>query len=200
MRSDARRNRERVLDAARELFGREGLDAQMDEIAARAGVGVGTVYRHFATKEALLEALAADYFDALTDIAERALTVEDRWQAFASYFEEGAELMARHKALAQVSADRPQVMNDAALTADVKRDFFTKVEELIARAQAAGELRPEFELSDVPSLMCSLGALQISPVPYSNWRRLLAIVLDGLRAPGASELPPVLGRLPRRDV
>jgi AcrR family transcriptional regulator len=200
MRSDARRNRERVLAAARECFGRDGLDAQMDDIAACAGVGVGTVYRHFATKDALLEALAADHFNGLTDIAERALTVEDPWEGFATYFREGADMMGCNRALAQVTADRPEVMNDAALRADVERDLFTKVEQMIVRAQEAGALRPEFELSDVPALMCSLGALQISQAPYQNWRRLLAIVLDGLRAPGVSELPPITGRIPRRDV
>lgn len=200
MRSDAVRNRARVLDAARELFGRDGLDAQMDDIAASAGVGVGTVYRHFETKEALLQALAADYFAALTAIAEQALAQDDPWHAFESFIRRGAESMAKNRALAQVSADRPELMQSAAQDADLTLEFFGKVEEVILRAQAAGELRPDFELSDVPAIMCSLGALQISPKGYSSWRRILEFVLDGLHGPGGSELPPVIDRIPRRNV
>ena len=199
-RADARRNRERVLEAARECFGRDGLDAQMDDIAAAAGVGVGTVYRHFATKEALLEALASDYFARLVALAEDAEAVEDPWEAFAGYIRAGAELMADNRGLAQVSAERPEVMNEAALRADDTQDFFARLERVIGRAQEAGELRPEFELEDIPGIMCSLGAVQTSAVPYSNWRRMLAILLDGLHGPGGSELPPVLVRLPGRDV
>jgi AcrR family transcriptional regulator len=200
MRSDARRNRERVLEAARECFARDGLDAQMDDIAAGAGVGVGTVYRHFATKEALVDALAADFFSRLASLAEKAESVEDPWEAFAGYIRDGAEVMAGDRGLAQVSAERPEVMNEAALKADITADFFGRLERVITRAQEAGELRPEFELEDIPGIMCSLGSVQVSRVPYSNWRRLLEILLDGLRAPGGSELPPVLVRLPGRDV
>lgn len=199
MRSDAVRNRARVLDAARECFGRDGLDAQMDDIAAIAGVGVGTVYRHFETKDALLEALAADYFVGQNALALQALEVDDPWGAFAGYIRGGAELMAS-RALAQVSADRPELMEAAAQAADAEFGFFGTVERLIARAQDAGELRPDFELLDVPAIMCSLGALQISPKASVNWRRVLEFVLDGLHGPGGSALPPVLERVPRRDV
>jgi AcrR family transcriptional regulator len=198
LRSDARRNRERVLEAARECFGRDGLDAQMDDIAGCAGVGVGTVYRHFETKEALLEALAADHFSRLASLAEKAEAVEDPWEAFAGYIRDGAELMAGDRGLAQVAAERPEVMNEAALKTDVTEDFFGRLDRVIERAQKAGQLRPEFVLEDIPGIMCSIGAVQISSVPYTNWRRLLAIVLDGLHGSTGSELPPVLMRLPGR--
>jgi AcrR family transcriptional regulator len=185
LRSDARRNHERVLEAARECFGRDGLDAQMDEIAARAGVGVGTVYRHFETKDALIAALAADYFEGQNELAVRALGGEDPWAAFAGFIRAGAELMAS-RALAQVAADRPELMEAAAQAADTELGFFGTVEKVIARAQQAGELRPEFEFADVPAIMCSLGALQISPKANVNWRRILEFVLDGVRVPVAS--------------
>jgi AcrR family transcriptional regulator len=198
IRADARRNRERVLDAARECFAKDGMDAQMDDIAARAGVGVGTVYRHFATKEALVEALATGYFEREGKLAREALELSDPWQAFSTFIRSGAELMSVNRALAQVSADRPEVMRDAAVAADEEFGFFGLVETLIDRAKRAGALRRDFELEDVPAIMCSLGALQISRGAYANWRRLLEIVLDGLRAPGGSELPRVTTRLPHR--
>src|ERR1044071_6160977 len=81
LRADARRNREKVLAAARAVFSEHGREAQMDDVARRAGVGVGTVYRHFPTKEALIEALMVDSFKSIAAEAERALDIEDPWEA-----------------------------------------------------------------------------------------------------------------------
>jgi AcrR family transcriptional regulator len=186
-----------VLEAARECFGRDGIDAQMDDVAACAGVGVGTVYRHFATKDALIEALASDYFAQQDTCARAALEVEDPWQAFSRYIRDGAELMAGNRALAQFSAERPEVMQRAALAADEDLGFFGTVETLITRAKEHGDLRADFELEDVPAIMCSLGALQISRGSYANWRRVLEMVLDGCRAPSQMPLPEFDTRLPR---
>jgi AcrR family transcriptional regulator len=197
IRADARRNRERVLDAARACFARVGKEAQIDEVAAAAGVGVGTVYRHFATKEALVAALAAEHFAGEARIAQAALEIEDPWQAFSTFVRQGAELTAENRALAQIAADRPEVMQDAALAAEDELGFFGTIQTLIDRAKAAGELRADFELEDIPAVMCSLGALQISRGAYANWRRLLEIMLEGLHGPASAELPPVQERLPR---
>src|SRR5919199_1126344 len=94
-RADARRNRERVVAAARAEFGERGRDAQMDDVARRAGVGVGTVYRHFPTKRALLEALMLAAFNSIAAEAERALKeIEDPWEAFATVVRHGAEVMS----------------------------------------------------------------------------------------------------------
>jgi AcrR family transcriptional regulator len=197
IRADARRNRERVLDAARACFARVGKEAQIDEVAAAAGVGVGTVYRHFATKEALVAALAAEHFAGEARIAQAALEIEDPWQAFSTFVRQGAELTAENRALAQIAADRPEVMQDAALAAEDEFGFFGTIQTLIDRAKAAGALRADFELEDIPAVMCSLGALQISRGAYANWRRLLEIMLEGLHGPASAELPPVQERLPR---
>src|ERR1041384_5426357 len=91
LRADARRNREKVLQAARSVFSEHGRDAQMDDVARRAGVGVGTVYRHFPTKEALIEALMVAAFQTIADEAHRALDIEDPWEAFTSVLWRGAE-------------------------------------------------------------------------------------------------------------
>jgi AcrR family transcriptional regulator len=199
LRADARRNRLLVLDAARECFAREGIAAQMDDIAARAGVGVGTVYRHFETKEALTQALAADYFAGEAALAKAALERDDPWEAFCFFIRNGAELLAESRALSQISADRPEVMRDAAAAADVELGFFGTIEIIITRAKDAGTLREDFQLEDIPAIMCSLGALQISRGAYANWRRVLEIVLDGLRAPAGHPLPPVMIALQRSD-
>ena len=113
-RADARRNRARVLEAARTCFGESGLEAQVDEIARCAGVGVGTVYRHFPTKEALYEALASDHFLRLAATAREALGGADSWEAFSGFMRRAAELQASDRALAEVMAAQPEVMRDAA--------------------------------------------------------------------------------------
>src|SRR5687768_11863989 len=94
LRADARRNRERVIKAARAVFAEQGRDAQVDDVARRAKVGVGTVYRHFPTKEALLEALVRDRFAQLAEWALEALEEEDAWAAFERVVWRGAELHA----------------------------------------------------------------------------------------------------------
>ena len=197
LRADARRNRKRVLDAAQECFAKDGMQAQIDDIAECAKVGVGTVYRHFPTKEALVETLAADYFARQAQEAEAALEVADPWQAFSGYMRTAADILAENRALAQVSTDRPEMMKDAAQAADVEFGFFGTLEQLIGRAQKAGVLRTDFQLEDIPAIMCSLGSLQVSRGAYANWRRVLEMVLDGLHAADAEDLPPVTAKLPR---
>jgi AcrR family transcriptional regulator len=189
MRADARRNRERVLDAALHCFAADGLQAQMDDVACRAKVGVGTVYRHFPTKDALIEALADDYFARQAETARAALEVEDAWEAFSGYVHRASDILGENRALAQVLRDRPEMMAAAALRAADELHFFETLEALIDRAQEAGALRPDFRLEDIPLIMCSLGSLQTSRGDYSSWRRQRAIILDGLRAPGSEPLP-----------
>src|SRR5436190_23045316 len=106
LRADARRNRERVLTAAREVFAEQGRDAQMDDVARRAMVGVGTVYRHFPTKEALLEALAVDAFERIVVVAREILeTIADPWEALTRTLWAGAEILAADRALADAMAE-----------------------------------------------------------------------------------------------
>jgi AcrR family transcriptional regulator len=185
LRADARRNRDRVLAAARKCFAADGCDAQMEDIAKRAGVGVGTVYRHFPNKEAVIQALVDDYFADLGARAEAALEIEDPWEAFSSYIWGAADLLGANRGLSEVTAGGQ--MREGAQNSP----FFTAVGQLIQRAQDAGVMRPDVTIEDVPMIMCSLGRVQQldSKMTVSNWQRHLAIMLDGLRIGDRSPLP-----------
>jgi AcrR family transcriptional regulator len=187
LRADARRNREKVLAAARAVFAENGRDAQMDDVARRAGVGVGTVYRHFPTKEALIEALMVDSFQAIAAAAEAALDIEDPWEAFSSVLWRGAEIMAADRALSEVFASIPGAMEQAMPTVE---GLTGSVEILMQRARDAGVLRSDAVLDDIPMIMCGIGsATKKEHRCEAPWRRHLMIVLDGLRATGGERLP-----------
>jgi len=184
LRADARRNRDKVLAAARAEFSEHGREAQMDDIARRAGVGVGTVYRHFPTKEALIEALVIDSFQAIAAQARAALEVEDPWEAFTSVLWRGAEVMAGDRALSEVFASTPVAMERAMPTVEGLHD---SAEKLIRRGQKAGVLRADLVVDDIPMIMCGIGsATKKEHRCTAPWRRHLSIVLDGLRADAAS--------------
>ena len=188
LRADARRNREKVLQAARAVFSEHGREAQMDDIARRAGVGVGTVYRQFPTKEALIEALMVDAFQTIAEQAQAALAVEDPWEAFASVMWTGAETMAGDRALSEVFASIPGAMESAMPAVEGLR---ASMDLLMARAREAGVLRADAVLDDVPMIMCGIGsATKKEHACPGAWRRHLAIVLDGLRAGAATQPLP----------
>jgi AcrR family transcriptional regulator len=184
MRADARRNREKVLAAARAVFSEQGRDAQMDDVARRAGVGVGTVYRHFPTKEALIEALMVEAFRSIADRAESALEIEDPWEAFTTVLWHGAEVMSADRAMSEVFASIPGVMESALPTIEGLTDTMATH---IRRAQESGQLRADLVVDDIPMLMCGIGSATKKDHRCPDaWRRHLAIVLDGLRAATAS--------------
>lgn len=188
LRADARRNRERVLEAARDVFADHGHEAQMDEIARRAKVGVGTVYRHFPTKEALTVALVADSFQRIAEQCEAALAKDgDPWEAFTGVLWFGAQLMAGNRGLTEAIGVMPVTEQVVPGLDRVNASMST----LIDRAKAAGALRADLCLDDIPMLMCGVGAATRKPHSCTeSWRRHLSIVLDGLRAQAASgELP-----------
>ena len=184
LRADAERNRRRILDAAAELFAEKGLSVGLDEIARHAGVGVGTAYRRFASKDELVEALFEQRISQVAELAEQALEVEDPWEAFSSVLWTGAEIMAADRALSEVFASIPGAMESAMPTVEGLTDTMSK---LIARAQAAGVLRADMIVDDVPMVMCGIGSATKKEHRCAGaWRRHLSIVLDGLRADSAS--------------
>jgi len=187
MRADARRNRTKVLEAARISMARDGLEAQMEEIARAAGVGVGTVYRHFPNKDELVDALANERFERLAERAREALADPDPWYSFENFIRASAKIQTEDRALSEVLVSRPETMYAAAERVDIRG----YVEKLMNRAQEAGVIRPDALPDDVPMLMCALAGTHSNP--KMDPERYVAIALDGLRAPGSSPLPPSAG-------
>jgi AcrR family transcriptional regulator len=187
-RADARRNRERVLRAAEDLFAEEGLRVQMSEVARRAGVGVGTVCRNFPTKDALIGALLHEMLSALLAEAEAALAQPDAAAGLWAYCEAMADLQTRSRGLAE------EMSAHLGLTADelpVKLALREAITQIVARAQAAGAIRDDIGPADMALLFCGIAqsaalAGDVGPVQR---RRYLTIVLDGLRPLDPTPLP-----------
>jgi AcrR family transcriptional regulator len=184
-RSDARRNRQRVIRAARTCMARDGLDTGMEEIARAAGVGVGTVYRHFATKDDLVDALAEERFERLEQLAREALTQDDPWKSFERFMRASAQIQSEDRALSEVLVSRPETMSRAA----ERVGMLDLVGQLLGRAQKAGVVRKDADPTDIPMLMCALAGT--AQTPHSNPDRYIGIALDGLRTGDErTKLPP----------
>ena len=187
LRADARRNREAVTGAAKKLFADQGLDAQMPDVAKAAKVGVGTVYRHFPTKDDLIAALVAERFERLAQKAREDLEMTDAWEGICDFIRFAAQIQADDRGLCEVMGSRPEVMNAAATAAGLAE----LCEQLVKRAQHSGELRRDLVWEDIPMIACGLGRItQATTGPAAGrWPRLVEIILDGLRAPGSGKLP-----------
>lgn len=180
LRRDAERNRQLILDAARELFAVRGLDVSMDEIARRAGVGVGTVYRRFPDKDLLIDALFEDSLETIVGIAGESLEREDPWEALTWFMERYVSVQAEDRGLRQLLFSSLHAEDRVARARGRIKPI---TDELLRRAHAAGQLRPDATGTDIALLQFMLSAL----VDYTRdvdplaWRRFLGIVLDGLR-------------------
>jgi AcrR family transcriptional regulator len=184
LRADARRNRVRVLEAAQAAFAAEGLSVPLDEIARRAGVGAGTVYRHFPTKEALFEAVVLSRLRGLVDEAHDLAAADDPTVAFFGFLarivEEGAGKKDLVDALAGAGIDVT-----AALT-EISRDLRGAVAQLLARAQDAGMVRADVRIADLMAVLAgTIVALQRYGGDASQPDRVVSIFRDGLRAGSA---------------
>lgn len=178
LRADARRNRERILEAARRVFGERGASAQIHEVAAEAGLGVGTLYRHFPTKDALFSALVAEKFALFHEHAEAAAAVADPWEAFAGMLRAHAGAMVADASVREVMARVPQELD----CEGAQEAYAATAGRVIERAIDAGVLRADFALSEIPMVMCGVTTMVDHDIPGGDWRRFLEIVLDGLHA------------------
>ncbi|WP_349898831.1 TetR/AcrR family transcriptional regulator [Parafrigoribacterium soli] len=176
LRADARRNRESVLDAASELFARHGDGVQMEEIAGKAGLGVGTLYRHFADKRALRAAIIGRRFEAVTDLARAADRLDSPWAAFEALLYGYLESVAPDAAfrLAILSPDEPS-------WADIdteKNAFGAIIERIVQRNVDAGLLRADFRAGDF--ILITRGAMA-NMSGGDDWRRHVTLQLEGIR-------------------
>jgi AcrR family transcriptional regulator len=184
LRADARRNRARVLEAAEAVFGSKGTSASTEEIAREAGVGIGTVFRHFPTKEALLEAIVVGRLRRLAEAADSLARAEDPGAAFFTFFTRAVDQSATKIALADALAEAGVDVERAA--SQVGRDLRRTLGVLLARAQRAGAVRADVGVADVIALL--VGASRAAE--HAGWdrevqARTVAIMLDGLRPPAA---------------
>ena len=191
LRRDAERNRGRILAAAAEAFAERGLVVTMDEIARRAGVGVGTVYRRFPEKELLIDALFEQRIGALVALAEVARERPSAWDGLNEFFAAVVAQLAADRGLKEVVLS---TAHGQERVARARGRIAPIVDELIARAKAEGELRPDIAGSDLGLIQFMLGALADSTreLHPDLWQRFLGIVLDGLRTrrDGPSPLGP----------
>lgn len=184
LRADARRNRERIVDAARALFAECGHGTQMDDVAKRAQVGVGTVYRHFPTKTALIGELLATKFRSHAEAARRhaADDAADPWAAFEGWLRESFCSIAQDATLQQrvTWIDDEDVL---AVAEEARQELIAVVGEMIAAAHAQGTLRADFTVDDIPAVMCAVGAVfGATSLPPSGPERFVEVIVAGLRA------------------
>ena len=180
-RADAARNRRLVLGAAADAFAERGMDVSIAEIAQRAGVGKGTVFRHFATKEELLAAIACDRFAELIAVAEDLEDSDDPTTAIREFMAAGARMHAKDRTFSQISTR--VFMSDP--TVQAASDRLTEVVDRLAkRARGQGTLRPDLTGKDVRALMSGvcLAAEHFAKSEPQRWRRYLDVVFDGMRA------------------
>jgi AcrR family transcriptional regulator len=190
LRRDAERNRQRILKAASEVFTEFGLEVSLDEVARHAGVGVGTVYRRFGTKEDLVAALFEERVDTIASLAERALQEPDPWTGLMWFMEQAAGTLADDLGLRQMLMYATYGQDHVAYA---KQRNAPLVAKLLGRAQAAGQVRADLRPTDIPFIVFALteATLLVRPTRPDIWRRYLVLVFDGMRArrEGLTPLP-----------
>jgi AcrR family transcriptional regulator len=180
-RRDAQRNHELLVEAARELFAEQGVEASLEEIARRAGLGIGTLYRHFPSREALVEAIFERRIGELVTVTEDAAADPDAWAGFSHLLEQTLELQAGDRVLKDVLMRYPPGANKLAGAREELRGLY---EHVLERARNQRALRGDFTFSDLALLFWSFAPLidATAEIAPQTWRRQLHFVLDGLRA------------------
>jgi AcrR family transcriptional regulator len=198
LRRDAERNRGRILEAARAVFAERGLCATLDDIAVEAGVGVGTVYRRFPNKDDLIDALFEERMAAVAEIAERALEADDAWEGLVGFVTGAAQLQAEDRGLKELLLGTGRGCDQVSRA---RERIEPLAREIVARAHAAGALRPGIEAQDLPIIQMMLGTIAdcSRDLRPELWRRYLELMLDGMRS-GAGHEAPLYPALDRDEV
>ena len=184
-RRDAQRNRALLIAAARESFAEHGVDARLDEIARRAGVGTGTLYRHFPTREALVEAIFAERVGEFLALTGAGLAQPDAWSGLVGFLEATLELQRSDRVLKEIFLRYPP---GEGRLAETRAQMRAQFDELIGRAREQGSLRPDFTVGDLALLLWSFAPVMDATADTAPevWRRHLHWLLDGLRAEAAT--------------
>jgi AcrR family transcriptional regulator len=181
LRADAERNRQRILDAARELFAERGLCVTLNDIAHHAGVGVGTVYRRFPDKSQLIDGLFEQRLAELLGLMEIAIADPDAWNGLTTFLRQALELQAADRGLKDLITGTPDGLERVSR---IRERLFPLGAELVRRAHEQGKLRGDIAAQDLPVVQLMLATLidAARDVEPELWRRYLAIVLRGLSA------------------
>ena len=189
LRKDAVRNRQLLVEAGREVFAERGLDASLDDVARKAGLGVGTAYRHFANKYELAQAIFTEAIEDIVALAEDALTRDDPWDGLVQFLEGAAAAQTADRGLREVMMG----VYDPSKMEEVNERISIPMRELVARAHAQGTLRTDVEMSDIGVvilMLCTVADFTGDDVP-DLWRRYLPMLLAGLRADVELPVPPM---------
>jgi AcrR family transcriptional regulator len=180
LRADAERNRTALLSAAREVFGEHGLDASLDEIARRAGVGNATLYRRFPSRRDLISEVFASKMSEYVELADHALAEPDPWTAFVGYLTHICEMQANDRGLSEllVTTGFDDDERLVGLRATAQRGAI----DVIKRAQHAGALRDDFTRQDIRLLMMANAGVAARSTDPGAWRRQLTFLLEGVAA------------------
>ena len=180
LRQDAQRNRRRVIDAARDLFASRGLEATLNEVAQHAGLGVGTVYRRFSSKEELVEAIFEDGVNQITALAEAALRDEDSWRGLVRFVEQLCELTATDRGLREAVFSKASG-GDRVEAARLRLN--PTVSKIVERAKDDGYLRSDVSATDVPFFALVAGTVTEFAGHFQPdlWRRYVAVLIEGTR-------------------
>jgi AcrR family transcriptional regulator len=184
-RKDAERNRAKLVEAGREVFADNGPEAALEEIARRAGVGIGTLYRHFPSREALVEAIFAEHIGEIVTVAEESAAAEDAWTGLTGFFERALELQARNLPL---RATFLRQSGGSGVVAERRRQLLPLLKQVVERAREQGALREDFTIGDLAAAMWSFAPIfeATAEVAPEAWRRHLRILLDGMRPAAAT--------------
>jgi AcrR family transcriptional regulator len=196
LRRDAARNRALLIAAGRDVFAEQGADASLEEVARRAGVGIGTLYRHFPSRDALVEVIYEEHIGEVVAAAEAAAADPDAWRGLVGFLERVLDLQARNLPLRGVFLRHSKGRG----VVERRRLIGPLLERLVAGAREQGSLRDDFTVGDLSLVMWSFTPLHeaTAGVAPNVWRRHLRILLDGMRPAAAT--PQQVRPLTRRQL
>ncbi|MFE3541648.1 MULTISPECIES: TetR/AcrR family transcriptional regulator [unclassified Nocardia] len=199
LRADAVRNQQRIVAAARELFADHGLEITLDDVAERAGVGVGTVYRRFANKKELITEVFDQHLVDFAEAAEAALDNPDPWLGLVEFFENACRHLAANRGFGEVMLELEE---DPARFAELRDRIRPSVTAIVDRAREAGAVHPDITTSDFFALIHMVNAFAEFSVPVNAevWQRYMAITLNGVRTDAVPRRPLLIDPLTDDEV